>query len=63
MTEKSNPNPKSGADPSGGGSPEPSSLDRLADFTRRIIAVPKSELPTGPKQGESKARAPKEPRK
>lgn len=53
MTEKSSPSPKSGADPSGGGSPEPSSLDRLADFTRRIIAVPRSEIPTSPKQGEA----------
>lgn len=60
MTEKSSPSPKSGAALSDDGTPEPSSLDRLADFTRRIIAVPRSEIPTGPKQGEaSKKRGPK----
>jgi hypothetical protein len=26
--------------------PEPSAFERMKDFTRRLIAVPKSELPT-----------------
>jgi hypothetical protein len=30
--------------------PEPSAFERMKEFTRRIVAVPKSELPTKPKK-------------
>ena len=29
--------------------PEPSAFERMKEFTRRLVAVPKSELPTKPK--------------
>ena len=28
--------------------PEPSAFERMKEFTRRLVAVPKSELPTKP---------------
>jgi len=46
VTETKKPNPTSdGGNGSGAGTAEgPSSLDRLADFTRRVLSVPKDEL-------------------
>lgn len=44
MTETNKPSPKSGAAPSDERKDDRSSLDRLADLTRRIMRVPKSEI-------------------
>jgi hypothetical protein len=30
--------------------PEPSAFERMKEFTRRLIAVPKTELPSNPKR-------------
>jgi hypothetical protein len=30
--------------------PEPSAFERMKEFTRRLVAVPKSEIPTKPKK-------------
>jgi hypothetical protein len=38
------PSRKSGEDEGDEGSPKPSSLDRLANLTRRVLRVPKSEI-------------------
>ena len=54
MSEKNSPSPKSGGDGSDVRDSR-TSLDRLADFTRRIVAVPKSEIPppgARPKEAE-----------
>ncbi len=42
--------PKAPVPPKG---PEPSALDRMRDLTRRIIVVPKSELPKPPPKHKS----------
>lgn len=36
--------------------PEPSAFERMKEFTRRLIAVPKSELTTKPKPKKRKIR-------
>ena len=35
--------------------PEPSAFERMTEFTRRLVAVPKSELPTKRKPKKRKA--------
>ena len=32
--------------------PEPSAFERMKEFTRRLIAVPKTEIPQRPKKRE-----------
>jgi hypothetical protein len=34
--------------------PEPSAMDRMREFTRRIVAVPKTEIPAKPRKNKHK---------